>query len=87
MILFKGRIVCVINLLVLLSKNKNIVDVVRSSLCINFDQTMVRIYFDFSISGIIPIAFELKKNCILLAYDVVVQPPFLASHNNQLQTH
>jgi hypothetical protein len=45
----------VINLLVLLRKHEDIVDVVKSSFCINFDQTKVRIYYD---SSIIKIEFE-----------------------------
>jgi len=49
--------ICIINLLALFGENKDIVDVVVSSLWINFDQTMMRIYFDSSISGVISIAF------------------------------
>jgi hypothetical protein len=50
--------VYVINLLALLGENKNINDVAESSLWINFDQTMMMIYFDFFVNGIIPITFE-----------------------------
>jgi hypothetical protein len=50
--------VYVINLLALLSENKDIVYVTESSFWINFDQTIVGIYSDSSISGVIPIAFE-----------------------------
>jgi len=50
--------VCVINLLKLFGKNKDIVDVTKSNLCINFDQTIVRIYYDSSIDGILLITFE-----------------------------
>jgi hypothetical protein len=55
---FKGRIVCVINLLALFAENKDIIDVTESSLSINFDQTMMGIYSDFFVSGVIPITFE-----------------------------
>jgi hypothetical protein len=48
----------VINLLALHDKNKDIIDVTKSSLYINFYQKMVGIYSDFSIGGIILIAFE-----------------------------
>jgi hypothetical protein len=44
--------------LALLDKNKDNVDVAKSSLWIDFDQTMMEIYFDSSISGVIPILFE-----------------------------
>jgi hypothetical protein len=57
-IFYKGMNECVINLLKLFGKNKDIVDVTKSSLCINFDQTIVRIYYDSSIDGIISITFE-----------------------------
>jgi hypothetical protein len=50
--------ICVINLLALLDKNKDIVDIAESSLYINFDQIMIEIYSDTSVIGIIPIAFE-----------------------------
>jgi hypothetical protein len=43
--------------LALLGKNKNIVVVVKSSFYINFDKTMMEIYYDFSIGGI-AIIFE-----------------------------
>jgi len=36
-IISKGNNVCDINLLALLNQNKDIVDVMNSSLCINFD--------------------------------------------------
>jgi hypothetical protein len=39
-------------------KKKDIVDVTKSSLRINFNQTMVGIYSYSSIDGIIPIIFE-----------------------------
>jgi len=55
---FKGSTVYVINLLTLLCKNKDIVDVAESSLSINFDQTMMEIYFYSSVSSIIPVTFE-----------------------------
>jgi hypothetical protein len=57
--------VCVINLLTLLGENKDIVNIADSSLWINFDQTMIGIYSDSSISDVIPIEFELKKNYFL----------------------
>jgi hypothetical protein len=41
-----------------LGENKDIVEVVESSFWVNFDQTMMEIYFDSSVSGVIPIAFE-----------------------------
>jgi hypothetical protein len=66
MTLSKGRSVGVINLLALLGENKDIVDIVKSSFFINFDQNMIDIYSDSSISGIKPILFE-KKDFILLA--------------------
>jgi hypothetical protein len=37
----------------LFGENKDIIDVVMSSLCIDFDQTMMEIYYDFSFGGII----------------------------------
>jgi len=49
---------CVINLLALLGENKDIIDVAESSLCIIFDQIMMRIHSDFSVNGIIPITIE-----------------------------
>jgi hypothetical protein len=55
--IFKERSVCVINLLALLKENNNITNIVMSSLCIDFNQTMMRIYFDFFVGGIIPIIF------------------------------
>ena len=59
--------VCVINLLPLLSENKDIVDIAEFSFWVNFDQTMMGIYSDSSISGVIPItlqslAFELIRH-------------------------
>jgi hypothetical protein len=48
----------IINLLALLDENKDIIDVAKFSLCINFDQTMMEIYSDSSIGGIILITFE-----------------------------
>ena len=57
--------VCVINLLTLFGENKDIVNIADSSLWINFDQTMIGIYSDSSISDVIPIEFELKKNYFL----------------------
>jgi hypothetical protein len=41
-----------------LAKKKDIVDVAESNFWINFDQTMMKIYSDSSISGVLPIAFE-----------------------------
>jgi hypothetical protein len=41
-----------------LEKNKDIVDVAKSSLCINFDQTMVGIYYYSFINSIVLITFE-----------------------------
>ena len=46
---FLRKIVCVINLLALLDEKK-IIDITESSLCINFDQTMMRICFDSFVS-------------------------------------
>ena len=43
-----------------LEKNKDIVDVAKSSLCINFDQTMVGIYYYSFIDSIVLITFEEK---------------------------
>jgi hypothetical protein len=43
----KGRIVCVINLLTLFGKNKNIIDIAEFSLWINF--TIVFLTFMFSL--------------------------------------
>jgi hypothetical protein len=57
-IISKEKSVCVINLLALLRENKDIVDVVKSSLCIIFCQTMMKIDSNSSIGGIKPIAFE-----------------------------
>jgi hypothetical protein len=54
----KGRSVCVINLLAIIEKNKDIFNIVKSSLCINYNQTMVEIYSDFSIGDIILLEFE-----------------------------
>ena len=45
-------------LLALLGENKDILDIVKSSFFINFDQNMMEIYSDSSISGIKPILFE-----------------------------
>jgi hypothetical protein len=45
-------------LLALLGENKDIIDVVESSFWVNFDQTMMGIYSDFSVCGVIPITFE-----------------------------
>jgi len=39
-------------------RKKGIVNIMKCSYYINFNQTMVRIYTNFSISGIIPIIFE-----------------------------
>jgi hypothetical protein len=50
--------VYVINLLALLSENKNNIDIMKSSMCINFNQTMVGIYSNSFIGGIKPITFE-----------------------------
>jgi len=47
-----------VNLLALLGKNEDNINVIKSSLCINFDQIMMRIYSNSSISDIILIAFE-----------------------------
>jgi hypothetical protein len=58
MILSKGRSVCVINLLALLDENKDIIDVAEFNLCNNFDQTMMEIYSNPFIGGIIPIIFK-----------------------------
>jgi hypothetical protein len=58
MILSNGRNVCVINLLALFGKNKDIIDVAKSSLYINFYQTIMGIYSIFSIGDIISITFE-----------------------------
>jgi hypothetical protein len=58
MIISKEKSVCVLNLSAFLGKNKGIIDVEKSSLCINFDQTIIEIYSDSSISGIKPITFE-----------------------------
>jgi hypothetical protein len=57
MILFKRNSVCIIHLLALVGKNKNIINVVKSVLFTNFDQTTMMINFNSSI-GIIPIEFE-----------------------------
>jgi hypothetical protein len=57
-ILSKGKSVCVIKLLALLGENKDIVNVVKSSLVLFFFQTMMKINFNFSIGGIKPIVFE-----------------------------
>jgi hypothetical protein len=61
MILYKEKSVCIIlllalPLLALFKKNTNIIDVVKSTSFIDFDQTMVMIYSNFSID-IIPITF------------------------------
>jgi hypothetical protein len=61
MILYKGKSVCIIPLLALpllalFKKNTNTIDVVKSTSFIDFDQTMVMIYSNFSID-IIPITF------------------------------
>jgi hypothetical protein len=61
MILYKGKGVCIIPLLTLpllalFKKNTNIIDVVKSTSFIDFDQTMVMIYSNFSID-IISITF------------------------------
>jgi len=45
-------------LLALFGKNKDIVYVAKYDLYINFNKTIVRIYYDSFISGIIQIAFE-----------------------------
>jgi hypothetical protein len=58
MIHSKGMSVCVINLLTLLDENKDIIDVAEFNLCNNFDQTMMRIYSNPFIGGIIPIIFK-----------------------------
>jgi len=50
--------VCVINLLALLGKNKDIIDIAKSSFWVNFDQAVMGIYFDSSASGVILIAFD-----------------------------
>ena len=57
MILFKRNSICIIHLLALVGKNKNIINVVKSVFFTNFDQTTVMINFNSSI-GIIPIEFE-----------------------------
>jgi hypothetical protein len=57
MIFFKRNSVCIIYLLAMVGKNKNIINVVKSVLFTNFDQTTVMINFNSSI-GIIPIEFE-----------------------------
>ena len=61
MILYKEKSVCIIlllalPLLALFKKNTNTIDVVKSTSFIDFDQTMVMIYSNFSID-IIPITF------------------------------
>jgi hypothetical protein len=58
MIVFKRNSVCIIILLSLLYKNKDIVNIIKSNICINFNQTIMKIYFDSSNVGIIPIIFE-----------------------------
>jgi hypothetical protein len=58
MMLSKRRSVYVINLLALLGENKNNIDITKSSLCINFNQTMMGIYSNSFIGGIKPIIFE-----------------------------
>jgi hypothetical protein len=58
MMLSKRRSVYVINLLALLGENKNNIDIMKSSICINFNQTMMEIYYDSFIGGIKPITFE-----------------------------
>jgi hypothetical protein len=50
--------VYIINLLALLGENKDIVDFVKSSFRVNFDQTMMGFYFDSFVSGVIPISLE-----------------------------
>jgi hypothetical protein len=57
MIILKRNSVCIIHLLALVGKNKNIIDIVKSAFFTNFDQTTVMVNFNFSI-GIIPIKFE-----------------------------
>jgi len=42
----------------LLGKNKDIISVAKSILYINFDQTIVGIYYDSFIGGIILLRFE-----------------------------
>jgi hypothetical protein len=42
----------------LLGENKDIVYIVESSFGVNFDQTIVGIYSDSSVGGVIPIIFE-----------------------------
>jgi hypothetical protein len=58
MIHSKGRSVCVINLLTLLDENKDIIDVAKFNLCNNFDQTMMGIYSNPFVGGIISIIFK-----------------------------
>jgi len=47
-----------VNLLAFIGKNEDNINVIKSSLCINFDQIMMEIYSNSSISDIILIAFE-----------------------------
>jgi hypothetical protein len=58
MIVSKGKGVCVINLLALLGENKDIVYVAESSFWVNFGQTIMGIYSNSSVNGVIPITFE-----------------------------
>ena len=71
MILSKERGVCVINLLALFGENNDIDDIVESKLWINFDQPIMSIYYNSSISCVIPKAFELKK-IYFAHYDIVI---------------
>ena len=85
MILFKRNSACIIHLLALVGKNKNIIDVVKSVFFTNFDQTMVMINFNSSISIILVARqkssarhrlgdFSLSR-CCLLEFGSLESPP------------